>query len=273
MGGKHYMVRELLKHVPPHRTYIEPFFGAGNLFWNKPPSRGSVINDIDAHVVNFFRVLRNEQLASELIEKLKLTPYARDEYEYAFKNRDDIDLSDVERARLFFIRARQGATTVLGKRSASRTNWMAVNRADEAPVFANAVENMASFIDKLRRVMIENDDALRVLARYDNARAFFYIDPPYCHSTRKSGFYRHEMGEDQHVALIEKLITMKGKIMLSGYPSALYDKLTDSGWRRVDIAAVCCVSAHRASRTECLWMNYAPVSSDALGLQYNQEEE
>ncbi len=53
-GGKHKMVKNLLPLIPPHREYIEPYFGAGSLFFAKQPADIETINDLDSGVVNFF---------------------------------------------------------------------------------------------------------------------------------------------------------------------------------------------------------------------------
>lgn len=67
-----------------HRTHaaapniLEPFFGSGAVFFNKPPSPLETINDIDGDVVNLFRVIRDRP--NELARLVYWTPYSRQEY-------------------------------------------------------------------------------------------------------------------------------------------------------------------------------------------------
>lgn len=74
---------------------------------NRSPSPVETYNDIDSELVNFFRVLRNNK--TELIEAIGLTPFSREELTIACREATN-NLSDVERARRFFVRARQVRT-------------------------------------------------------------------------------------------------------------------------------------------------------------------
>ncbi len=40
--------------IPPHHSYVEPFFGSGAVLFNKPPSDIETINDLDSNVTNLF---------------------------------------------------------------------------------------------------------------------------------------------------------------------------------------------------------------------------
>lgn len=95
-------------------------------------------------------------------------------------------------------------------------------------------------------------DALQSLASMRlPADSWIYCDPPYLHSTRGQSRYRHELNDDDHVRLIDILRGLDCQVMLSGYPSVLYDDLL-SDW-------VCHryqVMTRGGPRLECLWMNY-----------------
>lgn len=104
-GGKYSHLDWLLPQLPDTKRYIEPFGGSGTVLLNRSPSPIEVYNDLDSDVTNFFKVLRDNR--DELLEKIALTPFSREEFEYAIKNQGNEDLSDIEKARLFFIRAGQ----------------------------------------------------------------------------------------------------------------------------------------------------------------------
>jgi DNA adenine methylase len=84
--------------------------------------------------------------------------------------------------------------------------------------------------------------------------ALFFVDPPYVACTRRmSAFYRHEMNDAAHLALLEKLKTVKGRVMISGYASALYDD-TLTGWQRLTHRHYAAASGAK-ERTEVLWIS------------------
>lgn len=103
-GAKNRLASWITEYIPKHDVYLEPYFGSGAIFFNKEPVKIETINDLNADVVNYFKVLRD--MPQELIEKLQLTPYGRDEYENAYIY--DLNDSDIEKARKFAVRCWQG---------------------------------------------------------------------------------------------------------------------------------------------------------------------
>ena len=84
-----------------------------------------------------------------------------------------------------------------------------------------------------------------------------YADPPYLRSTRRSAgkLYRHDLDEVDHVRLLEVLKDLPCMVMISGYPSALYNGAL-AGWRTVSFMA----KTHVDRREECVWLNFeAPL--------------
>lgn len=91
------------------------------------------------------------------------------------------------------------------------------------------------------------------LVGYDyRGRELVYCDPPYLHSARSSGRrYRFDYSEQDHTALLELLKTLPCQVMVSGYPSALYDERLE-GWHSLELQ----VMNHAGVRTEKLWFNF-----------------
>lgn len=86
-----------------------------------------------------------------------------------------------------------------------------------------------------------------------HGRVLIYADPPYLPETRTSrARYRHEYTVDDHRRLIDVLRTVPANVMISGYPSALYDELLGD-WRSIQFQ----VMTRGGPRTEQLWMNFA----------------
>ena len=112
--------------------------------------------------------------------------------------------------------------------------------------------HVLSWADRLRSVYIENADALSVIARWDSPDTLFYVDPPYVIGTRTAGrgAYGHEMTDDEHAALADLLRSVEGRVIISGYPSTLYEDLY-AGWARIDRPAL---ADQARRRTEVLWI-------------------
>jgi len=255
-GGKFSHLEWLLPLLPPTRHYCEPFAGSAAVLLNRPPSPVETYNDIDGDVANFFRVLRDNK--DELLEAIGLTPFSREEFRIAIEEPTD-ELTNVERARGFFVRARQVRTGLAQTASVGRwANCLGTSRAGMSGAVSRwlgSVEGLAHVAERLLRVQIENDTAFRVIERYDSKETLFYCDPPYPPEIRgDTKAYGYEMNLEDHVELSEVLNARKGKVAVSGYRCDLLDKLYAT-WRRID-AQEKTIHSVKQARQESLWMNY-----------------
>ncbi|MCL4215612.1 MAG: DNA adenine methylase [Candidatus Hydrogenedentes bacterium] len=255
-GGKYSHLEWLLPLLPSCHHYCEPFAGSAAVLLNRAPSPVETYNDLDGEVVNFFRTLRDHK--EELIEAIGLTPFSREEFSIACQEPAE-EISGLERARRFFVRARQVRTGLAQKASLGRwANCKQTSRAGMSGVVSRwlgSIESLPEIAERLIRVQIENRPALEIIDLYDDADTLFYCDPPYAHSTRgDSKAYEHEMTDFQHRALLEKLSKVNARVAISGYHSEFYDKLL-STWRRVDAPSKHCHSVKKP-RQEVLWVNY-----------------
>lgn len=183
---------------------------------NRKPSPVETYNDLDGEVVNFFRVLRDA--GDDLAKAIGLTPFSREEFALACTL--EPDQTPLERARRFYVRARQVRTGLAQTASVGRwANCKDTSRAGMSGVVSRwlgGVEMLPEIAARLLRVQIENRPAVDVVRLYDSSRTLFYCDPPYVHETRgDSKAYRHEMSNEQHEELAAVLNDAKGKIALS----------------------------------------------------------
>lgn len=255
-GGKFSHLGWLLPLLPPCHHYVEPFGGSAAVLLNREPSPVETYNDIDGEVVNFFRVLRDQR--ERLIQAIGLTPFSREEF-YRALNADPTELSELERARLFYVRARQARTGLAQTASLGRwANCKQTSRSGMAGVVSRwlgAIEDLPAIALRLLRVQIENRPALEVIRLYDDPRTLFYCDPPYPHSVRGDRkAYRFEMSDDEHRQLAAVLSSIRGMAAVSGYRCDLMDELY-KGWRRHDAPIKTCHSVKRPRR-EALWTNF-----------------
>jgi DNA adenine methylase len=259
-GGKTKHLKQILPLIPPHHCYAEPFCGSAAVLLNKPISKVEAINDLDGDVVNFFQMLRGRP--DDLITALRLTPHSRIEYAAScYATSDD----PIEKARLFYTRIRQSYMTKPVTTPGSWSYGPSINNAAKVHRHIDALMEVAN---RLRTVYIDCVDAITFIEHWDRESTFFYIDPPYMAETRSStGEYAVETTYGMHLELMEVLMRLKGKFMLSGYHNELYDLTAETmGWKVVDWTTW--TTAHKTSektddsrgshptRQEVVWLNY-----------------
>ena len=257
-GGKFSHLNWLLPLLPGCHHYCEPFAGSAAVLLNRQPSPVETYNDIDGEVANFFRVLRDQK--EGLIEAIGLTPFSREEFYRAVSvNGNARQLPDLERARLFFVRARQARTGLAQTASLGRwANCRNTSRAGMSGVVSRwlgSVEDLPEVALRLLRVQIENRPAIELIKLYDGEDTLFYCDPPYVHSTRGDAkAYGFEMNDGEHRDLARALSRTRGKVAVSGYRCDLMDELYKA-WRCEEAPPKTCHSIKKMRR-ETLWMNY-----------------
>lgn len=247
-GGKYLLAPWIVSHFPDHRIYVEPFGGGGSVLLRKPRAYAEVYNDLDGEVVNLFRVLRDE--GARLRDLVALTPFARDEFELAYRPCAD----NVERARRLLARSFMGfGSNAHQRKSGFRANS---NRSGTTPAadWRNYFEALPAIIDRLRGVVIENRPAIDVARQHDSPQTLIYFDPPYVAETRDvRRDYAHEMTDADHEALLAAARELAGMVAISGYRCRLYDEAL-AGWKRCDRPTL---ADGARPRTESLWLNPA----------------
>lgn len=286
-GGKWRLAPWVISHFGPHRTYVEPYGGAASILLQKARSHAEVYNDLDDEVVNVFQVLRDPELATQLRELVALTPFARVEFDSAYEPSKD----PIEQARRTIVKAFMGFgsaaihdTIPRGMRTRA-AQWRATTgfrnnskRSGSTPAtdWARYPTQIPLFVERLRGVVIENRDAIAVIEQHDGPQTLHYLDPPYLPSTRtgrRGGSwchgYTHEMVEEDHRALAEVVHGLRGMVLISGYPSELYDQELFADWHRVRRENRVGGSV---ARTEVLWLNHKAATSLPQQSLFNRRE-
>lgn len=256
-GGKYYMAKDIIEVFPKHKMYVEGFGGAAHILFRKEKSELEVYNDLHSGLYLFFKLLRENN--EEFIRRLSLTPYSREEFENSKQWMYEED--EIEKARSFYVRTMQSVASNGGwcyaKSKSRRGMCQSVSRW-----LGNIEENLEGAIERLKEVQVENLDILELIKKYDKEDTLFYLDPPYISDTRKQKkSYDYEMTDEQHKELVDTLIGIKGKVVLSGYDHPIYNKLLDNGWSKVVLGEY----AKRSQKTnegelskgkEFVWVNY-----------------
>jgi DNA adenine methylase len=248
-GGKTTLAPVIADLLPKHEHYVEPFAGSLAVLLAKSRASWETVNDLDGDLTTFWRVLRDRPL--ELARLAMLTPHSRGEY--ATSTGDLAEMDDLERARLVWMRLSQSRSN-----SMKPTGWrcrqdpsMGTSMPHYIAAYAGRMEAAAA---RLKRVSIENRDALDVISDYGEHRGVcIYADPPYLGSTRAANYRIEMLDDDLHVRLAAALRGCKASVVLSGYASPLYEDLY-SGWHRTELKAPTALSG-KAAEPEVLWSN------------------
>ncbi len=247
-GGKQSMLPILLKMLPEHKTYIEPFFGGGALFWAKTPSNIEIINDFNANVCNFYEVLKNNFV--ELQEKVQQSLHSREVYKSALViYHSPFIFSKVHRAWAFWYATNVGFSNQIGNYRYNKEGKCERLLANKKLQFSD------EYSKRLERVQVECSDACQVIKSRDSENAFIYCDPPYvgAHQGHYGGYMQENFNE-----LLHTLSSVKGKFLLSSYPNDELTKYVKKyGWKQIELTQ----SLHSSStkgkkKTEVLTFNY-----------------
>lgn len=230
VGGKYRLADKIISLFPDHTLYVEVFGGAGHILFRKPPSKTEIYNDIDRNLVCFFSAVKDKTKCDALYEKLTATPYSRDVFNKCLHNLSLEVISNLERAYSFIV--------VNGQCFGGLMETWGVSLQDNktALSFHNRKELLEGACERLREVQLECKDFRYILKRYDRPDTLFYLDPPYTPDTRSSRkLYDDEMTVTDHAELVDMLLCIKGKAILSGYDTPIYDRLVSAGWEKIDL--------------------------------------
>ena len=247
-GGKQTLASTIIDLFPPHNLYCEPFFGGGAVFFAKIPSPVEVINDHDYRVVNFYQICKSH--FDYLKELIDLTPHSRklhQEAEHVIKNPQLY--SNIKQAWAFWVQCNMsfGSCMLAGFAYGRKKN------SSEKKIMNKRNSFNDEYRKRLECVQIECNDALKVIKSRDSENSFHYCDPPYFNAVMGHyGGYTEENFED----LLKTLAEVKGKFLLSSYPSPLLEKYTKlHKWDTINLEMNLCMSKGK-KKIECLTANY-----------------
>lgn len=248
-GSKWRMAKKIVELMPEHHSYLEPFFGSGAVLFHKSQSRIETVNDMDGNVVNFFKVLRDRP--DDLAKAISMTPYSREVFEDAYYNGG---INDFDRAYKFAIRSKMGHGFKTNQKTGFKIDVHGRERAYAVNSWNRLPADIMQAAERLKQVQIESQPAVDLIQKFNFDNVLIYADPPYLMSTRCCKQYQHEMSERDHATLLAVLKQHKGPVILSGYPSELYDRELGE-WYMITQKAY---NQNADPRTEVLWMNFKP---------------
>ena len=286
----------------PHHLFVDGCGGSATVLLNRRKATAEIYNDRDGMLVNFFRI--NRDWPEELMRRLYLTPWSRDEFMSAagriiqWRNleqseRDALLLpldanplpGNIELATMdavlwsrsvaiasdFFTFINQGHS-----HKAKHVSWsMEYGIKNRKPEWWNGkVSSIIECASRVEGTGIENTNVLELIEKVNSHDTMLYLDPPYLLETRREGAaqsqYYHEMEENDHREMGALVQDYRGRVAIAGYRSDLYDNVLfpkSKGW-------YCFVRSARASdtknsdgertRVEAIWTNYDPFGYQQL---------
>lgn len=250
-GGKQKLISEILPRIPQHTLYCEPFIGGAAVFFAKEPSPVEVINDTNKEVINFYQVAKNH--FHKLQALVATTLHSRSLHDDAWVVYNKPHLHDeIRRAWAVWVLAAQSF-------SSSLTNsWgFDLKKGSTSKKIDNKRQEFTEHMAlRLQRTQIECADALYIIGSRDTEESFFYVDPPYFNSNM--GHYDGYTKEDFE-ALLKLLGTIKGKFLLSSYPSDVLTAYTKKHkWQTHQIhqKITSCGADKKKNKIEVLTWNY-----------------
>lgn len=259
LGGKSYLFSWLSGFIPPHRVYCEPFCGAAALLFGKTPSAVEVLNDIDSHLVTFFRVIREPETRQALVDRLMFMPYSRALWqEIRTRWKQGIIPGDsVQSAAEWFYLNR---STFSGDQRRGGFAVPSITGRNPAQSYFNAVDGLEGIAGRMRGVTIENLDYQECIRRYDSPGTLFYCDPPYLNT---EGYYgKGNFALQDHHALAKFLHDAKGNAMITHYQNGLDEELYQ-GWNKYTFesfkgSSKASSGESKPKTVEGLWTNFEP---------------
>jgi DNA adenine methylase len=270
-GGKGpiaHKIRALFSH---HLHYVEPYAGSLAVLFSHPSDgegTSEVVNDLNKDLMSFWSVLQSGVDFVSFARLCQATPFSEPQWQDARLDLDEWPQpceeasSRVVRAWRFFVCVRQSLAGRMKDFAPLSRTRIRRGMNEQASAWLSAVDGLPEIHARLRRVVILNRPALEVISSQDNSDTLFYLDPPYLHETRATtSDYQFEMTRADHEELLDLILTLKGKVVLSGYPSELYhSKLSQWHQHVFDVPNHASHSDKKGREREVVWCNFSPVN-------------
>lgn len=274
-GGKNYLAKAIIGMMPPRCKnpnkpdpgdpgwlhYVEPFFGGGAvLLAQDPEGISEVANDLNGELINFWKIIQHAETFADFGRAVEAVPFSQPHYG-ASELPDGPGISDVGRAVNFFIYCRQSMSGRMDSFAPLTRNRTRRGMNEQVSAWLNSIDGLPAVHARLKRVVILNSPAVKVIKQQDGPRTLFYCDPPYVHNTRvTTGEYKCEMTDADHLELLRTLKSIEGRFLLSGYDSDLYhDFAREAGWAcdSIEIDNKASSKKSKDKERENIWRTFA----------------
>jgi DNA adenine methylase len=255
-GGKHNLLPELLKLIPQHFHYCEPFCGSAKLFFALPPAPAETLNDSNGKLITFYEVAKDPVESEKLLLLCEKTLHSESQFKRAkkiLKNERGYTKAYIAWATWCILIQSHGAIL------ASNSGWSFSydNRPKQIAVSRISFHkrNIDQICKRLENVSLFCKDALKIIENADSKKTFFYIDPPYPEANQ--GHYKGYKMVD-FLKLLDLVQKIEGKFLLSSGDYHELDKIArEQRWNQKKIKAISTAGkGSKKERDEVLTWNY-----------------
>lgn len=256
-GGKAYLSSWIIEHFPKNYAelkYLEPCCGAASVLFNKESANEEVISDIDKNLLSIFKAVRDEP--QEFIDRLKKIKYCEASFEKALDKTEHKFDDYIDQGVNEYVLRRMSRGGL--KKAFAWSDRMRGGQPGDVNAWATMIKHLPMLAERIKNVSILHCDFRKAVKMWNEEGTLIYLDPPYLPETRTAtSAYDFEMSEEDHLDLLNLVKDARAKIIVSGYPSPLYNKFF-KGWRmsKKDMANHSAQGKKKARRIEVLWMNY-----------------
>lgn len=270
-GGKNGMAKTILNYFPKpteYNTYIEPFGGSFGVALHNPNiPQVEIYNDLDHNVYSLFRVLVDNNMFGQFRTMCDTILYSEEMRKTYLKELKELTFENtpshlIQRAFKFFYVNRTSRNGIGGfSVNLSVRRSMSKSCSD----MLSTVENLPQLHDRLSKVIVTNQDGIKLINKYSqNTNTFIYCDPPYHQITRTNTRYNVDMDNSTQEKFINEIINAKCKILISGYDNELYKTLQQNGFNKINFTVHTMSGDHKTKKdkTETLWFNYTQINGE-----------
>jgi DNA adenine methylase len=232
-GSKRTLAPEIVKAIGPHRAYFEPFCGSMAVLFAKDQCTMETVNDLHGDLINLARMIQNPATWPVLFSRLQRTFAAKELWR---ESHDVIAQTEfaptLDRAYHWFVDSWLGRNGTVGSNGGNNFCIRYTSKGGQpATRFSSAVDSLPTWAERLRRVVMLNEDGFKLLERIEDLEGtVIYCDPPYI---VKGAKYRFDFEPDDH----ERLATLlhrfrKTKVVVSYYDHPDLESLYPDWQRR-----------------------------------------
>lgn len=258
-GGKHYLKNFIIENFPENYEeliYCEPLCGGASVLLNKNKSKQEIISDLDKGLISIFKALRDEP--QEFIERIKKIKYTEKSFNLA-KEAEDGEFEDYIALAVNEYTLRRMSRGGMRK-SFAWSERQRGGKPGDVNAWETMTEELVNISERVKDAIILNENFFDLFKIWDEEDTLWYIDPPYLPSTRNESavsVYKYEMTVEDHINLLQVIKNCRGKIVLSGYSSPVYNRAL-KGWKckKKDVPNNSSQTKTKDRRLECIWMNY-----------------
>jgi DNA adenine methylase len=234
-GSKYNLSKWIISHFPPdyqELTYLEPYCGAASILLNKEPSETEAINDLDKGAIQILKALRNEP--REFVRRLNIIKCCDESFQRLLKKESINDYLD-DAIREYCIRkmSRDGLKRNFG--------WGPKTVDAGIDGWKKSLKSLPMVAERLREVHIFNKSAISVISTFNGKSTLIYCNPPEMDGKNMA------MSISDHEELARILCNSLGKVVVSGTPGPLYNKLYKEWTHKKKISN---------NKREVLWKNF-----------------